>query len=139
MLGSFEIRVELHLEELRPFRHRLDGWLEEHELTDPPRAAVVLAAHEALANAIEHSASKKPVLITVESRSDGFAIEIIDDGQWKFREGPACDRGRGLDLIKALVTYVQINQGPAGDDRPPLPAPLRPFAGRAEVRQVPGQ
>ncbi len=114
MLGSFEIRVELHLEELRHFRHRLDGWLEEHELPDPPRAAVVLATHEAVANAIEHSASSKPVLITVESRSDGFAIQIIDHGHWKVREGPAYQRGRGLDLIKALVTYVQINQGPQG-------------------------
>jgi hypothetical protein len=38
----------------------LDGWLEEHELPNPPRAAVVLATHKALANAIEHSDSRKP-------------------------------------------------------------------------------
>ena len=109
MLGSLKIEVVPDIAELRPFRRTLDGWLQDHELPDPPRAAVLLATHEALVNAIEHSNPQTPVLVTVDSRKDGIAIEITDDGRWKIRDEPTSDRGSGIHIIKALVTDVEIS------------------------------
>ena len=108
-MGSFRVEVSHDSSALAPFRRRLDGWLKERGLSDPPRAEVVLASHEALANAIEHSASSMPVLVTAEERKDGFVVEIVDRGNWKPRRAePDEERGRGLAMIKALVSDVRI-------------------------------
>ena len=114
-MRPFETHVEHELSALKSFRRALDKWLQGRGLPDPPRAEIVLATHEALANAIEHSNSAKPIRIKAETRSDGFVIEITDDGQWKIPEAPPrIERGRGLQLIKALVSDVQINSQPTG-------------------------
>ena len=69
-------------------------------MSEPPRAAVVLATHEAVANAIQHSAAANPVTVRGESRPEDFLIEITDDGKWKTPDDrPSEERGRGLDLI----------------------------------------
>ena len=50
-----------------------------------------------------------PVLVTAEERKDGFVVEIVDRGNWKpFRAEPDEERGRGLAMIKALVSDVRI-------------------------------
>ena len=109
-MRPFEKHVEHELSALRAFRRALDKWLQGRGLPDPPRAKIVLATHEALANAIEHSNSAKPIHIKAEAHSDGFVIEITDDGQWKIPEpNPRIERGRGLQMIKALVSDVQIS------------------------------
>ena len=114
-MRPFEIHVEHELSALKTCRRKLDEWLQRRGLPDPPRAEVVLATHEALANAIEHSNSANPIQIKAEARSDGFVIEITDDGQWKIPDAdPSIERGRGLKLIKALVSDVQIRSQVAG-------------------------
>jgi anti-sigma regulatory factor (Ser/Thr protein kinase) len=113
-MRPFEKHVEHELSALKSLRRALDKWLQGGGLPDPPRAGIVLATHEALANAIEHSNSAKPIHIKAEAHSDGFVIEITDDGQWKIPETPRVERGRGLHLIKALVSDVQINSQPTG-------------------------
>jgi anti-sigma regulatory factor (Ser/Thr protein kinase) len=100
---------------LAPFRHKLDRWLVIGGLADVPRADVVLASHEAVANAIEHSNSSQPVLVRADAHADGFVVEIVDEGRWRpARKLPIEGRGRGLGLIKALVTEVQIKSLSAG-------------------------
>src|SRR5215213_10006294 len=114
MADSFQMQVE-HDAALAPFRHKLDRWLAIGGLADAPRADVVLASHEAVANAIEHSNSSQPVLVRADAHGDGFVVEIVDEGRWRpARQQPVEGRGRGLALIKALVTEVQINSLSAG-------------------------
>ncbi len=114
-MSPFELHVEHDLEALAPLRRTLDEWLDHRGLPDPPRAAVVLATHEALANAIEHSNSISPVLVKAAARSAGFVIEISDNGHWRIPEPhPSDNRGRGLVLIRALVSDVQITSGRQG-------------------------
>ena len=84
-------------------------------MSDPPRAAVVLATHEALANAIQHSAAASPVTVRGESRPEDFLIEITDDGKWKIPDGRASEeRGRGLDLLRSLVSEAEIRKSDSG-------------------------
>jgi len=114
MADSFEMQVEDGAA-LAPFRHKLDRWLAIGGLADVPRADVVLASHEAVANAIEHSNSSQPVLVRADAHADGFVVEIVDEGRWRpARKLPIEGRGRGLGLIKALVTEVQIKSLSAG-------------------------
>ena len=84
-MRPFEIHVEHELSALKAVRRTLDKWLQGRGLPDRPRAEVVLATHEALANAIEHSDSAKPIRIKAEARSDGFVIEITETANGRSR------------------------------------------------------
>ena len=114
-MGGFEIRVELAVSALASFRGSLDAWLEERGMGADPRAAVVLASHEAVANAIQHSAAATPVTVRGESRPCDFLIEITDEGTWKIPEDPPSEeRGRGLELIRSLVSETEIRKSDGG-------------------------
>src|SRR5690242_17971506 len=115
VMGHFETHVEPTLTSLAPLRLALDAWLVGGGMTEPPRAAVVLATHEAVANAIQHAGSAAPVHVRAESDSDGVVIEVSDDGNWKPpTEPPSEERGRGLTLIRSLVSDAQIRTGQRG-------------------------
>ncbi len=114
-MGTFEAQVEPALAALAPLRHSLDEWLERGGVTEPPRAAVVLATHEAVANAIEHAGTPHAVLVRGEADTKGVVIEITDDGSWRPpADPPPEDRGRGLDLIRALVSDAEVRTGDSG-------------------------
>ena len=84
-------------------------------MDEPPRAAVVLATHEAVANAIQHAGGPGHVLVRGESGSEGVVIEVSDDGHWKPpADPPSEERGRGLMLIRSLVSDAQIKTGTRG-------------------------
>jgi len=115
MMGNFETHVELALAALAPMRHLLDEWLAGGGMSEPPRAAVVLATHEAVANAIQHAGAVGHVLVRGESGSNGVVIEVSDEGHWKAPDDPpSAERGRGLTLIRALVSDAQIRTGERG-------------------------
>jgi len=108
-MGHFETHVDPALTALAPLRHSLDAWLAGGGMSEPPRAAVVLATHEAVANAIQHAGTPAPVLVRAECGTDGVVIEVSDDGTWKPPDDPPSeDRGRGLTLIRSLVSDAQI-------------------------------
>ena len=68
-MGHFETLVEPVLTALGPLRRSLDAWLERGGMDEPPRAAVVLATHEAVANAIQHAGTRGHVVVRGESGS----------------------------------------------------------------------
>ena len=108
-MGVFSVKVELSLTALALLRHSLDAWLQQCGMTEPPRAAVVLATHEALANAIQHSKSADPIVVYAEARSNEFVIEVTDRGHWQTAASPPDEqRGRGLPMIRELVSAAQI-------------------------------
>ena len=76
---------------------------------------VVLAVSEAAANAIEHAADPaSPSIVVDVAPTDGRVIlSVRDYGRWKDAP-PEADRGRGLELIKALVEAPSIARSPAG-------------------------
>ena len=114
-MGTFETHVEPALTALAPMRHSLDAWLRGDGMDEPPRAAVVLATHEAVANAIQHAGAPGHVVVRGEFGSDGVVIEVSDDGHWKPPDDPPSEeRGRGLTLIRCLVSDAQIKTGDRG-------------------------
>jgi two-component sensor histidine kinase len=78
-------------------------------MSDPPRAAVILATHEAVTNAIQHAGTSHRILVRAQAEDSGVTIEITDDGQWRIPDDPpSMERGRGLTLIRALVSDAQL-------------------------------
>ena len=114
-MGSIQLRVEPEFEELRHVRRTLDAWLEGNGMSEPPRAAFVFAAHEALANAIQHSGSTNLVTVRAQTAGGDIEIEISDDGNWKVPDAaPNEERGRGLPLIRLLVPESTVSSGVSG-------------------------
>lgn len=68
---------------LQDIRRSMDAWLETEGCDDETRKAIVLATHEAAANAIEHSQTNSE--LTVRARTDAslIVLEVSDHGQWK--------------------------------------------------------
>ena len=83
-------------------------------MADPPRSDLVLATHEAAANAIEHAASLTTIEIRAELATATVAIEITDHGRWQDTGSENEERGRGLQLIESLVSAVKIETGEEG-------------------------
>ena len=87
-------------------RRLLTSWLELTDATEVVRDAVLLATHEAAANAIAHGESQSPVSISASQDEAGdFTVEVINYGPWK---APAAGHhGRGLAMMNELMAEVR--------------------------------
>src|ERR687886_620346 len=93
-------------------RRMLRRWLVEAGATPDDVAAVTMAANEAWENAIEHAHAFAPVPISVafERRGDDVFVTTHDAGGGAASK-PDPDRGRGLDLMRALVDEASFSFG----------------------------
>jgi GAF domain-containing protein/anti-sigma regulatory factor (Ser/Thr protein kinase) len=105
-------------------RHRLAAYLAEIGL-DPARMGdALLAAGEAIANAIEHAyaGSREHGLFSLRAffaDPEAVVIEVLDHGVWRQRsaDGAApllAERGRGLTLMHALSDDVTVEHDDTG-------------------------
>ena len=93
--------------ELREMRHSLTSWLGRTDATAAVRDAVLLATHEAAANAMKHGQQESPVSISAShDEAGGFAVEVTNLGGWK--EPDPGHHGRGLALMSELMSEVEI-------------------------------
>jgi anti-sigma regulatory factor (Ser/Thr protein kinase) len=78
-------------------------------LDDERRYALITAAGEALANAVEHAYSGHPglVYLAVEAGASTLRVTVRDDGVWKAARRSE-ERGRGLPIMRALVDAVDV-------------------------------
>jgi anti-sigma regulatory factor (Ser/Thr protein kinase) len=114
-------------------RRDLRAWAEEVGLDRVTTADLVLATGEACANAIEHAyQGERPGEVELrawlEPGEGRLAARVTDTGRWQERVHERTGRGRGLGLIRATMTEVEIRGGPTGTTvtigrglRPPLP------------------
>jgi anti-sigma regulatory factor (Ser/Thr protein kinase) len=102
-------------------RTRLRSWLgglgAPHELM----ASVLLAAEEAVNNAIEHGDTASsgrhgpPITLTACRAGDHIDVAVTDPGPWRpSRPSPNPGRGRGLELMEAMMTSVSVEAGAEG-------------------------
>jgi PAS domain S-box-containing protein len=96
---------------LGALRRMLRRWLSEAGASDDDVAAVTMAANEAWQNAIEHAHDFAPVPISVafERRDDDVFITVHDAGAAPGKTDP--DRGRGLELMRALMDDASFSFG----------------------------
>jgi serine phosphatase RsbU (regulator of sigma subunit)/anti-sigma regulatory factor (Ser/Thr protein kinase) len=101
-------------EELPPLRRLLRRWLEGLGADDREIASITLAVQEAGANAVEHAYGMDDASFEVDAIHHGPAVDITitDHGRWRAPRGE--DRGRGLDLMRALVDDVEVVRHEAG-------------------------
>jgi serine phosphatase RsbU (regulator of sigma subunit)/anti-sigma regulatory factor (Ser/Thr protein kinase) len=105
-------------DEVSSVRHRVLEWLEQVGVPDPPRADIVLAVNEVVANAIEHGSAFDPsMLVSVEAsfRDPELIVSVSDRGRWRSDlERSDSERGRGLPIVERLSDDVRIETGAPG-------------------------
>ncbi|MGE0783405.1 MAG: SpoIIE family protein phosphatase [Mycolicibacterium sp.] len=103
--------------ELAPTRTALRGWLTRAQVHPDQAIGVLVAAGEALANAIEHGhRDRRDGLINLSATAtvDQITVTITDSGTWRAPDAtPAAHRGRGIPLMRSLVQEVVIDHGSA--------------------------
>jgi serine phosphatase RsbU (regulator of sigma subunit)/anti-sigma regulatory factor (Ser/Thr protein kinase) len=111
-----ELRLQLPAtpRQLAPVRQRLRLWLQAQGADEMECTAIVLAAGEACANAIEHAYGPTKETFVIRARRNGPAVELMvsDHGRW--REAQSVGRGRGLEIMRRTMDEVEVECGDAG-------------------------
>jgi serine phosphatase RsbU (regulator of sigma subunit)/anti-sigma regulatory factor (Ser/Thr protein kinase)/transcriptional regulator with GAF, ATPase, and Fis domain len=116
--APLELEFPAHVSHLAPTRTALRSWLASARV-DPARAMdVLVAAGEAVANAIEHGHRRTPegrICLRATTMVDRVQLTITDTGSWK-PPGAVPDprRGRGITLMRQLMQDVTIDHDAAG-------------------------
>ena len=113
-MKPFHSTVALDFACLRPLRRSLRTWLEALGVADPELSGVLLATHEAAANAIEHAGSIGPLEIEARFGDGVLTVDISDTGSWSAAALTPGDRRGGLALIVGLVQRIEIDSGAGG-------------------------
>jgi PAS domain S-box-containing protein len=96
-------------DQLPVLRGELLRWLSHIGAQPVRRNDMVLAVHEAMANAIEHAYPEAGGSVGIVGRRDGdeALVTVRDFGEWREAPGSAT-RGRGLTLMRSLVDDVHV-------------------------------
>jgi anti-sigma regulatory factor (Ser/Thr protein kinase) len=100
---------------LRELRDGFEAWLRSCGLEPVETESVVLAVHEAAANAIEHGYRDMEGDVAIDAILDEgtLAVEIRDHGAWR-DDPPDPSRGRGLTMMRALTDSMHIDHDENG-------------------------
>jgi anti-sigma regulatory factor (Ser/Thr protein kinase) len=117
---SLPVTEQLHLRspatpgELARIRRALTRWLRGCGVPDADD--IVLAVSEAAANAVKHAYGPGggDVDISAVRDDDGVTVAVRDFGRWRSEHGG--DGGRGLSLMEACMTTVEVERGPEGTE-----------------------
>jgi len=101
---------------LRGMRIRLGRWLETLGATPAESQDIQLASHEACCNSMEHGYDFGAQTLELQaSRLDGgVSIVVRDEGEWREPTGKSRGRGRGIDLMRELMTDVDVTRDDGG-------------------------
>jgi anti-sigma regulatory factor (Ser/Thr protein kinase)/putative methionine-R-sulfoxide reductase with GAF domain len=121
-LQDMEIPDELELElaadasVLAEVRRSLRRWLYARGATAEDMSEVTIAVNEACTNAIEHAYSPAPATFELDAWAEDGVVTVVvrDTGRWRSPRGE--HRGRGLKIIEAAMTEVELNRRPDGTE-----------------------
>ena len=115
--APLELKFQADVSNLAPARHALRSWLTRARVDADQSLNVLIAAGEAVANAIEHGHRNSPGTISLDATAlvDEVQLTITDTGSWKTPQ-PAANphRGRGITLMRGLMHDVTINPETTG-------------------------
>jgi len=107
-MEPFEASLALDLFLLRGLRRDLAAWLARMRVAGEVRDAIILATHEATANAIEHARLGSEVTLRAVRDADKVIIVVTNAGEWKEPRSSDERRGRGLTMITRLMSDLEI-------------------------------
>ena len=110
---TMELRLDSGDASLRRAREALRLWLVGATVGEMDAHDIVLAAWEAIANATEHSLSETGFRLRAQLVDETVRVVIEDDGTW-MTPATRPDRGRGLQLMRSLMSSVEVEPGPRG-------------------------
>jgi anti-sigma regulatory factor (Ser/Thr protein kinase) len=113
--GRVDIEIPADPAALAGLRRRLRTWLTLRGVGAEERDDAVLSVSEACNNAIEHGyrGCGGAIRLILEHRAGELAITVEDHGAWRTpRHDP--ERGRGIQIMRAVMTAAQIEHAPAG-------------------------
>ena len=115
-MWSLEASFPCESRELSQLRRQLAMWLQEAGVPRGLLVRMVLATHEAAANAVRHAnpCSNLKLWAAIDERF--VTVEIADTGTWS---GEVIDNGdeehgRGIVMIRDLMAQVEIHTSPEG-------------------------
>lgn len=114
--ADFHTRLRPHPAALAPARAALRRWLSAHDVARMELEAILLAAGEACANALEHGhrLAGEDVIDLIGTICDGrLELVVRDRGAWK-EPSDRGYRGRGLELMELLMDRARVESGPQG-------------------------
>jgi len=101
-----------------PSRAALRNWLTQAGVANDQIQDMLVAAGEAVANAIEHGHRNRPdglISLRANAVADGLQVSVVDTGVWKTpHQVPGEYRGRGISLMRCLVQDLSIQSNDAG-------------------------
>jgi len=116
--APLQMSFPAHVDQLGRTRAALRSWLGRARVDADQAHDMLVAAGEAVANAIEHGHRDSPEgIITLRATAlvDRVQLTIADSGSWKPPQSAAhLHRGRGITLMRALMQDVVIHQDVAG-------------------------
>jgi anti-sigma regulatory factor (Ser/Thr protein kinase) len=116
--GPLELEFPADASQLAPARHALRSWLKRALVNPDTSMDVLIAAGEAVANAIEHGHRHHPegrIRMAATALVDRVQLTISDTGSWKTPQPPRdATRGRGIALMRGLMQEVAIKPGATG-------------------------
>lgn len=103
-------------------RRAMEEYLDEAGLVGDEREDLVLALDEACANVIRHAfpGGSGRISMTAELREEQVVVEVEDDGVGfdasvpRPMPGPYDTSGRGLSIIRDVMTSVDVDSSPGG-------------------------
>ncbi len=102
---------------MAPMRAAVRRWLSALSLPEDAENDLVFAVGEAATNSVEHADRPARAGDTVEltfwTEPQGVCVEVVDHGVWKVPTGEPTGRGRGIEMMQRLMTFVLIHH----DDR----------------------
>ncbi|WP_085232149.1 SpoIIE family protein phosphatase [Mycobacterium conspicuum] len=116
--APLELEFPAHVSQVATTRMALRSWLKRAGVNAAETMKVLIAAGEAVANAIEHGHRKNPdctIRLDATALVDEVQLTIADTGSWKTPQ-PAVNahRGRGITLMRGLMHDVTIDPDAAG-------------------------
>ncbi len=116
--APLELKFPADVSQLAPARTALRTWLTQARVDPDQTVDVLVAAGEAVANAIEHGHRHTPegtIVLGATALVDQVQLTITDTGSWKPPQPAAeTNRGRGIALMRGLMQDVTIRPGSAG-------------------------
>ena len=90
--------------QLRGLRHSLTTWFESEGVPEQCRDSLMLATHEAAANAIKHGEVDRPVRVSVTHGAESLTVVVRNAPRWG---EPAPKSPGGLGMMRELMTEVR--------------------------------